>query len=499
MSFVSNDGGASVSNRVLANLPADDFRVLRPHLQRIEIKPRSVLQEANRPVEHVHFIEHGLVSRVSGGRACSMETAMVGRFGYTGVAVVLGSALASQRSIVRLPGTALRIRADRLSRIMQDRPQIRAEMLRYVQSLITQNTQSVLCAAKHEVDQRLARWLLLASDRMQSNALTVTHDLLAVIMGVRRAGVTKALLQFEADGVLKKTRGAVHLTNRSALEQRACDCYGIVRDAYACLEFAASAGLMDPCRPGSAGNPGRTAGAALGLTACSRRRRPLLEKLEKTSGGVSMRMIHACRDGPLSRRDDRNLPDAKQSEIHRSSQDRRWRHGSVRRDHGCRSRESTLPQTDQLCFDKAGCALEMRDSRSRATQRLEPATRSWKCEVVRKNTYGRLLARCSADGEDIALQMVRDGWALASTTGSHEIPADEEEARAPRRACGQGPLSRHGTGGGTMARKNLRQGEGRRRVPPPVAHLRVRRFASVAELRHQGQRQLERKMHISQA
>ncbi len=232
----SSDGRAIVRNRVLANLSADDFCELRPHLQRVEIKPRSVLQEANRPVEHVHFIEHGLVSRVSGGRACSMETAMVGRFGYTGVAVVLGSTLASQRSIVRLHGTALRIQADQLSRLMEDRPTIRAAMLQYVQSLFTQHTQGVLCAAKHEVDQRLARWLLLASDRMQSDALTVTHDLLSVIMGVRRAGITKALLQFEADGVLKKTRGTVHLTNRSALEQRSCDCYGIVRDAYASLD-----------------------------------------------------------------------------------------------------------------------------------------------------------------------------------------------------------------------------------------------------------------------
>lgn len=234
MSFVRNQGGISVKNRVLANLSLEDFHALRPHLQRVEIKARSVLQEANKRVEHVHFIEHGLVSRVSGGRSGSIETAMVGRFGYTGVAVVLGSTMSSQRSIVRLPGTALRIRADELSRIMQARPQIRVEMLRYVQSLITQNTQSVLCAAKHEIDQRLARWLLLAGDRMQSNALTVTHDLLASIMGVRRAGITNSLLRFEADGFLKKTRGTVQMTNRSALQLRACDCYGIVRDAYAC-------------------------------------------------------------------------------------------------------------------------------------------------------------------------------------------------------------------------------------------------------------------------
>ena len=232
--IVSQDEeGRSFRNGVLANLSSEDRRVLVPHLERVEIKARSVLQEANRCIEYVHFIEHGLVSRIAGGRAFSIETAMVGRFGYTGVALVLGSTQSSHRAIVRLPGTAMRIRADQLSRILQSRPQIQAEMLQFVQSLMTQNAQGVLCAAKHEIDRRLARWLLLASDRMQSDTLRVTHDLLAAVMGVRRASITNALLRFEAERVLKKTRGAVRLTNRPELEARACDCYGIVRDAYA--------------------------------------------------------------------------------------------------------------------------------------------------------------------------------------------------------------------------------------------------------------------------
>jgi CRP-like cAMP-binding protein len=228
-----NENGSAVKNRILANLLPGDLEALTPHLQRVDIRARCILHEANEPVEYVHFIEHGLVSRVSSDPTCSIETAMVGRFGYTGIAIVLGSTFSSQRCVVRLPGTALRIEADQLSRILQSRPRVRAEMLRYVQSLITQNTQGVLCAGKHDIDRRLARWLLLASDRMQSNALTVTHDLLAAILGVRRATVTQALLQFEAEGVMTKQRGALQLTNRPALEQRACDCYGIVRDAYA--------------------------------------------------------------------------------------------------------------------------------------------------------------------------------------------------------------------------------------------------------------------------
>jgi CRP-like cAMP-binding protein len=233
LSFDRDKDGFFVRNAILASLPPEDFRALRPYLKRVQIKARTVLQDANKRVDYVHFIEQGLVSRISGSSNCSMETAMVGRFGYTGVAIVLGSKLSSQRSIVRLPGTALRVSAEELSAVMQTRPRIRAEMLHYVQSLFTQNTQSVLCAAKHDLEQRVARWLLLAHDRMQTDTLTVTHDLLAGVLGVRRAGVTHALRRLEAAGALEKARGAVRLTNRPALEARACQCYGIVRDAYA--------------------------------------------------------------------------------------------------------------------------------------------------------------------------------------------------------------------------------------------------------------------------
>jgi CRP-like cAMP-binding protein len=222
-----------IKNRILATLPPDDLLALKPNLRLVEIKARAVLQEAHRRIEYVHFIERGIVSRVSGGRDCSIETAMVGCFGCTGVAIALGSNISTQRTVVRLAGIAWRIRADLLVGLMEERPQIRASILKYVQSLITQNTQGVLCAAKHNVGQRLARWLLLASDRTQGDVLAVTHDLLAKVLGVRRAGITEALLQLEAGGILKKMRGAVQLVDRSGLECRACDCYRIVRDAYA--------------------------------------------------------------------------------------------------------------------------------------------------------------------------------------------------------------------------------------------------------------------------
>ncbi|ABD07191.1 cyclic nucleotide-binding domain (cNMP-BD) protein [Rhodopseudomonas palustris HaA2] len=229
----NNHCPSTVKNRVLAQLSPEDFQALKPMLRPVEFKGRAVLQEANRPVECIHFIEDGLVSHVSGSRTDYVETAMVGVFGYVGVPLVLGASVASQRSIVSMPGTALRIEAEDLARVIASRPQIREQLLRYVPALIAQNTQSVLCAARHEINQRLARWLLLANDRIQSDVLYITHELLAASLGVRRASITNALLQFETEGIVQKTRGAVRVIDRPGLENRACDCYHIVRDAYA--------------------------------------------------------------------------------------------------------------------------------------------------------------------------------------------------------------------------------------------------------------------------
>jgi CRP-like cAMP-binding protein len=224
---------STVKNRVLTQMPPDDFLALKPMLQSVAFKGRTILQEAHRPVEYFHFIEDGLVSQVAGTSNDCVETAMVGVFGYVGLALILGSPVASQRSIGSMPGTALRIQADDLSRVLASRPQIRTHLLRYLPALIAQNTQSVLCAARHEINQRLARWLLLASDRIEGDVLYITHELLSSSLGVRRASVTNALLQFESEGIVKKMRGAVHVIDRPGLESRACDCYTIVRDAYA--------------------------------------------------------------------------------------------------------------------------------------------------------------------------------------------------------------------------------------------------------------------------
>lgn len=225
-----------VQNRFLATLPPEDFEELRPFLRVVDLKRHAVIHEANKPVEAVYFIESGVVSRVARTQVDgAVEVAMVGRTGLVGISVVLGTMIALHRTVVQIPGQALRISAADLQLAMEKRPALRDHLLRYIQLLMNQKAQVALCNAKHEIDKRLARWLLLAHDRVVGDVLPVTHDLLAITLGVRRASISEALSKFEAEGIVSKTRGALRISSRDALQSCACECYRIVDDRFAWL------------------------------------------------------------------------------------------------------------------------------------------------------------------------------------------------------------------------------------------------------------------------
>jgi CRP-like cAMP-binding protein len=222
-----------VQNNFLATLPPEDFEQLRPYLRVVELKRHTVIYEANKPVDAVFFVESGLISRVARTQADgAVEVAMVGRYGLVGLAVILGTMTALHRTIVQIPGLALRIPAPDLQAVMARNPAIREHLLRYVQLLMGQQAQVALCNAKHEIDKRLARWLLLAQDRVAGNQLPVTHDLLAMMLGVRRAGVSEALAALEAKGVVAKSRGALKIVSREGLKANACECYKIIEERF---------------------------------------------------------------------------------------------------------------------------------------------------------------------------------------------------------------------------------------------------------------------------
>ena len=221
-----------VRNRLLAHLPAAAFAELSPHLRRVRLHRRQVLQEINTRISSVYFLECGvavLLAR-SGGR--QVGVGVVGRLGLVGVPAVLGTMYAPNRCIMEIEGEALQLDCENLNLAMDRRPPIRRLLLRYVQALLVQNSQTVLCNVRHELEERLARWLLLARDRLDDNVIPLTHDLFSMMLGVRRASVTEALAALEASGALKRHHKAVEIQDRTILETRVCDCYRIIAAEY---------------------------------------------------------------------------------------------------------------------------------------------------------------------------------------------------------------------------------------------------------------------------
>jgi CRP-like cAMP-binding protein len=220
-----------VRNKFLQSLSPYEFGQLKPDLTSVSLKKGAVVHEENRPVEAVYFIESGVVSRIARTQSDELvEIAMVGSSGFVGLSVVLGTSIALHRTIVLTPGEALRISAKRLLDIMGNVPSIRETLLRYAQILMTQNAHLSVCNARHNIESRLARWLLLAQDQLGDDTIPVTHDLLAMLLGVRRSGVSIVMQDFESRDILRKGRGTVTIRSRELLRQRSCECYGLVEE-----------------------------------------------------------------------------------------------------------------------------------------------------------------------------------------------------------------------------------------------------------------------------
>lgn len=220
-----------IRNHVLATLPEAEFERLRPHLKLVHLRRNEIVNDAFRNSEAAHFIESGMISRLTRTHQDgAIEVASVGRFGFIGISVVLGTMQTIQRSIVVIPGTALRIDASDLRQAMTEYPDIREHLLKYVQILMDQKAQIALCNAKHDVPKRLARWLLLAQFRAESDVLPVTHDTISQALGVRRPSVTQAVAALETAGIIQGERGSLRITNVEELNARACACYQVLKD-----------------------------------------------------------------------------------------------------------------------------------------------------------------------------------------------------------------------------------------------------------------------------
>jgi CRP-like cAMP-binding protein len=232
------------SNRILNALTRPEFESLSAHLDSVNLSPGEVLYRPEQPVTHVYFPNRGTVSLVStfedGG---TVEVGMVGNEGMFGINVFLGSVSTPLTAQVQLPGEGLRMRAEVLKREFKQCGELQDLLLRYTQAFITQIAQTAACNRAHSADGRLAKWLLMCGDRANSSELRLTHEFIAQMLGMRRAGVTEAACLLKNSGLISYTRGNVTIVDREGLEAVSCECYPLVKN-----EFARLVGANDHAR-----------------------------------------------------------------------------------------------------------------------------------------------------------------------------------------------------------------------------------------------------------
>jgi CRP-like cAMP-binding protein len=226
------DAELRCENAILRSIPAKEFERLLPLMERVALKPRRVLHFSNVPTEYVYFVESGLVSVLaSAGQGRNVEVWLIGPEGVAGFPVVLGEVSAPHRRVVQVEGEAFRISAKDLMQAVTELPGLRRVLLKYIQAVIIQTSQLGVCNATHSVEQRVARWLIMAQDRCQTEAIPMTHEMLARMLGVRRATISRCIQRHEDAGILSRSRSLIRIKKRARLEAIACVCYGIIREA----------------------------------------------------------------------------------------------------------------------------------------------------------------------------------------------------------------------------------------------------------------------------
>ena len=217
-------------NHLLDALPPADYERIAAHLELMPMQLGDVLYESGAPLRHVYFPTTCIISLLYVMEdGASAEIAIVGNEGILGISLFMGGDTTPSRAMVQSAGHAYRLKADLLkSEFGRFGPAMHL-LLRYTQALITQMAQTAVCNRHHSVDQQLCRWLLLSLDRLQSNQLTMTQELIANMLGVRREGVTEAAGKLQAAGLINYRRGTITVLDRPGLENQACECYQVVK------------------------------------------------------------------------------------------------------------------------------------------------------------------------------------------------------------------------------------------------------------------------------
>ena len=223
----------TVENRLLAALPRDEYERLLPSLQQVSFSLGEVVYEFGGHLDYVFFPTTSIISLLyTMENGSSAEMGLTGNDGVVGIALFMGGGTMPNRAVVQSAGSAIRMKAKLLQDEFALGGKFQRLLLRYTQGLITQISQTAVCNRLHSVEQQLCRWLLLSHDRLKSDELIMTQELIADMLGVRREGVTVAAGHLQDAGAISYVRGHITILDRQKLEETVCECYQVVKDEF---------------------------------------------------------------------------------------------------------------------------------------------------------------------------------------------------------------------------------------------------------------------------
>jgi CRP-like cAMP-binding protein len=222
-----------LENRLLAALPGKDYKQLVPHLEPIHLVFAEVLYEPGDTIQYLYFPNHSIISLLSTVEERStLEVGIIGNEGMVGISVLLGVKTSPHRALVQGEGSALRMKAAALGKAVSHSGSLQHLLYRSTHGLMTQIAQSAACNRFHQVEARLARWLLMTHDRIGTDEFRLTQQFLSDMLGVRREGVTNAARAFQKNRLITYSRGHIRILNRAGLEAATCKCYRIIKAEY---------------------------------------------------------------------------------------------------------------------------------------------------------------------------------------------------------------------------------------------------------------------------
>lgn len=232
----SADKSTLYKNRVLASLSTHEIERLTPHLTTVALDVGKTLQEPGKTIDAVYFLEEGICSIVVAmANGNTVEVGITGRDGFVGVSALLDTGRSPNHCYMQIPGHGFAVKAKILRDLAAESDELRQWLLRAVQGLLAQTAQTAACNRVHELEERLARWLLMCHDRVQDDRLPITHEFLGMMLGTRRTSVTVASGMLQKAGLISHARGHVTIQNHDGLKDAACECYQLVHDEYARL------------------------------------------------------------------------------------------------------------------------------------------------------------------------------------------------------------------------------------------------------------------------